>query len=121
MKEIKAFIHSHRTAAVIQALKDSVVCDTQAGAACFHIAVSPVSWMARAMPFLLRAERKPHMSPKRVALRLIPSRKPNNPPVPVGASSPDAGMEIGGGAAAAIDARNRKAVAMAILVRSGER
>lgn len=42
MKEIKAFIHSHRTAAVIQALKDSVVCDTQAGAACFHIAVSPV-------------------------------------------------------------------------------
>ena len=42
MKEIKAFIHPHRTAAVIQALRDSGVCDTQAEQVCFHIAISQV-------------------------------------------------------------------------------
>ncbi len=42
MKEIKAFIHPHRTAAVIQALRESGACDAQAGAACFHIAISQV-------------------------------------------------------------------------------
>lgn len=42
MKEIKAFIHPHRTAAVIQALWESGVGDTQAGASCFHIAISQV-------------------------------------------------------------------------------
>ena len=40
MKEIKAFIHPHRTAAVIQALRESGACDAQAGAACIHIAIS---------------------------------------------------------------------------------
>lgn len=42
MKEIKAFIHPHRTAAVIQALRESGMCDTQTGATCFHIAISQV-------------------------------------------------------------------------------
>ena len=42
MKEIKAFIHPHRTAAVIQALRESEACDAQAGAACIHIAISQV-------------------------------------------------------------------------------
>uniref|UniRef100_Q47DU3 Nitrogen regulatory protein P-II n=1 Tax=Dechloromonas aromatica (strain RCB) TaxID=159087 RepID=Q47DU3_DECAR len=42
MKEIKAFIHPHRTAAVIQALRESGACDTNAGASCFHIAISQV-------------------------------------------------------------------------------
>lgn len=42
MKEIKAFIHPHRTAAVIQALRESGACDTPAGASCFHIAISQV-------------------------------------------------------------------------------
>jgi nitrogen regulatory protein P-II 1 len=42
MKEIKAFIHPHRTAAVIQALRESGVCDTQAEAPCFHITISQV-------------------------------------------------------------------------------
>lgn len=42
MKEIKAFIHPHRAAAVIQALRNSGLCDTEAGPACCHIAVSQV-------------------------------------------------------------------------------
>lgn len=42
MKEIKAFIHPHRTAAVIQALRESGLCDQPAGASCFHIAISQV-------------------------------------------------------------------------------
>lgn len=42
MKEIKAFIHPHRTAAVIQALRESGLCDTQAGPGCCHVAVSQV-------------------------------------------------------------------------------
>ena len=42
MKEIKAFINHNRTAAVIQALRESGVCDTQVGATCVHIAISQV-------------------------------------------------------------------------------
>lgn len=42
MKEIKAFIHPHRTAAVIEALRESGICDQPAGASCFHIAISQV-------------------------------------------------------------------------------
>lgn len=42
MKEIKAFIHPHKTAEVIQALRASGACDAQVGAPCFHIAISQV-------------------------------------------------------------------------------
>lgn len=42
MKEIKAFIHSHRTAAVIQALRESGLCNMQVDGGCCHIAVSQV-------------------------------------------------------------------------------
>lgn len=42
MKEIKAFIHPHRTAAVIQALRDSGLCDMQACPDGSHLAVSQV-------------------------------------------------------------------------------
>ena len=43
MKEIKAFIHPHRTAVVIQALRESGLFDTQAGLGrCWHVVVSQV-------------------------------------------------------------------------------
>ena len=42
MKEIKAFIHPHRTAAVIQALRESGLCDAQSGPTGCHVAVSQV-------------------------------------------------------------------------------
>lgn len=40
MKEIKAFIHPHRTAAIIQALRESGLCNTESGPSCCHIVVS---------------------------------------------------------------------------------
>jgi len=42
MKKITAYIHPHRTAAVIRALRDSGICDTHPGPACCHITVAPV-------------------------------------------------------------------------------
>ena len=43
MKELKAFIHPHRTAAVIQAIRDSGLCDAHGDlAGGSHIAVSQV-------------------------------------------------------------------------------
>ncbi|MFZ5456981.1 MAG: P-II family nitrogen regulator [Pseudomonadota bacterium] len=49
MKEIKAFIHPHRAAAVIAALRDSGVCDPQAGPAGCHLAVSQVQCVGMAV------------------------------------------------------------------------
>lgn len=42
MKEIKAFIHPHRIHAVTQALRESGLCDINAGVGCYNITVSTV-------------------------------------------------------------------------------
>lgn len=42
MKEIKAFIHPSRIAAVLRALRDSGVCDMDKGAGCHGVTVSQV-------------------------------------------------------------------------------
>ncbi|OGS97748.1 MAG: transcriptional regulator [Gallionellales bacterium RBG_16_56_9] len=40
MKQVKAFIHPHRMNAVTTALRDSGLCDINAGPGCYHLAVS---------------------------------------------------------------------------------
>lgn len=42
MKEIKAYIRQHRIADVLQALRDSGLCDLSAGAGCHNITVAQV-------------------------------------------------------------------------------
>ena len=42
MKEIKAYIRQHRIAAVLQALRDSGLCDLNAGAGCHNVTVAQV-------------------------------------------------------------------------------
>ena len=42
MKQIKAFVHPHRIAAVTDALRDSGLCDISAGTGCYHLTVSTV-------------------------------------------------------------------------------
>ena len=42
MKEIKAFIRQHRIADVLEALRDSGLCNAGAGAGCYNVAVSRV-------------------------------------------------------------------------------
>lgn len=42
MKQIKAFMHPHRITAVIEALRDSGICDISAGAGCYNLTVSTV-------------------------------------------------------------------------------
>ena len=47
MKEIKAYVHKHRIADVIRALKDSGQCDTSAG--CRNLNVIPVQSLLKAV------------------------------------------------------------------------
>ena len=47
MKEIKAYIHNHRIADVIRALKDSMQCNANAG--CRNLSVIPVQSLLKAM------------------------------------------------------------------------
>jgi nitrogen regulatory protein PII len=42
MKQIKAFMHPHCAPAVIDALRDSGLCDISAGTGCHHLTVSTV-------------------------------------------------------------------------------
>lgn len=42
MKEIKAFIHPHRIHSVTQALRESGICDINAGVGCYNVTVSTV-------------------------------------------------------------------------------
>lgn len=42
MKQIKAFVHPHRIAAVTEALRDSGLCDITSGVGCYHLTVSTV-------------------------------------------------------------------------------
>lgn len=42
MKQIKAFIHPHRISAVTDALRDSGICNFDAGIGCLHFTVSNV-------------------------------------------------------------------------------
>lgn len=42
MKEIKAFIRQHRIADVLEALRDSGLCNAGAGAGCYNVTVSRV-------------------------------------------------------------------------------
>lgn len=42
MKQIKAFIHPHRMNTVTSALRDSGLCDINAGTGCYHLTVSNV-------------------------------------------------------------------------------
>lgn len=53
MKEIKAYIPQHRIADVLQALRDSGLCDARAGTGCHNLAVARVERpMAGADPAL---------------------------------------------------------------------
>jgi len=47
MKEIKAYVHNHRIADVIRALKDSGWCDGNAGCGCRNLTVIPVKSLLR--------------------------------------------------------------------------
>jgi len=49
MKEIKAYIHNHRIADVIRALKESGLCDANEGAGCRNLTVIPVQSLLKAI------------------------------------------------------------------------
>ena len=49
MKEIKAYIHNHRIADVIRALKESRLCNTDGTPGCRNLAVVPVKILLKAM------------------------------------------------------------------------
>ena len=49
MKEIKAYIHNHRIADVIRALKESGLCNTDGTPGCRNLAVVPVKILLKAM------------------------------------------------------------------------
>ena len=49
MKEIKAYIHNHRIADVIRALKESGLCNTDGTPGCRNLAVIPVKILLKAM------------------------------------------------------------------------
>lgn len=49
MKEIKAYIHNHRIADVIRALKESGQCNADAGAGCRNLTVIPVQSLLKAV------------------------------------------------------------------------
>lgn len=49
MKEIKAYIHNHRIADVIRALKESGLCNTDGTPGCRNLAVVPVKVLLKAM------------------------------------------------------------------------
>ena len=49
MKEIKAYIHNHRIADVIHALKDSGQCNANAGTGCRNLSVIPVQSLLKAV------------------------------------------------------------------------
>jgi len=49
MKEIKAYIHNHRIADVIHALKESGHCNANAGAGCRNLTVIPVQSLLKAV------------------------------------------------------------------------
>jgi len=49
MKEIKAYIHNHRIADVIRALKESELCNTDGTPGCHNLAVVPVKVPFKAM------------------------------------------------------------------------
>ena len=48
MKEIKAYIHNHRIADVIRALKESGLCNTDGTPGCRNLAVIPVKILLKA-------------------------------------------------------------------------
>lgn len=49
MKEIKAYIHNHRIADVIRAVKESGLCNTDGTPGCRNLAVVPVKILLKAM------------------------------------------------------------------------
>lgn len=49
MKEIKAYIHNHRIADVIRALKESGQCNANAGTGCRNLVVIPVQSLLKAV------------------------------------------------------------------------
>ena len=49
MKEIKAYIHNHRIADVIHALKESGQCNANAGTGCRNLSVIPVQSLLKAV------------------------------------------------------------------------
>ena len=49
MKEIKAYIHNHRIADVIRALKESGLCNTDGTPGCRNLAVIPVQSLLKAV------------------------------------------------------------------------
>ena len=49
MKEIKAYIHNHRIADVIRALKESGLCNTDGTPGCRNLAVIPVKILLKAV------------------------------------------------------------------------
>jgi len=49
MKEIKAYIHNHRIADVIRALKESGQCNANAGNGCRNLSVIPVQSLLKAV------------------------------------------------------------------------
>ncbi len=49
MKEIKAYIHNHRIADVIRALKESALCNPDGTPGCRNLAVIPVKILLKAM------------------------------------------------------------------------
>lgn len=49
MKEIKAYIHNHRIADVIRAIKESGLCNTAGTPGCRNLAVIPVQSLLKAM------------------------------------------------------------------------
>ncbi len=49
MKEIKAYIHNHRIADVIRALKESGLCNTDGTPGCRNLAITPVKILLKAM------------------------------------------------------------------------
>jgi nitrogen regulatory protein P-II 1 len=49
MKEIKAYIHNHRIADVIRALKESGQCNANTGAGCRNLSVVAVKSLLKAL------------------------------------------------------------------------
>ena len=49
MKEIKAYIHNHRIADVVRALKESELCNTDGKPGCRNLVVVPVKVLFKAM------------------------------------------------------------------------
>lgn len=49
MKEIKAYIHNHRIADVIHAMKESGQCNANAGTGCRNLSVIPVQSLLKAV------------------------------------------------------------------------